>query len=86
MLKSIAFAAVVAMSTCRQSGTVQPPGGCQQGATECREDRPYACGNNVWRPIGDGVCSSYGENVTCCRSQSGVAACLPSSACEVRDE
>lgn len=86
MIKPILLFAILALSTCHQTGVIQPPSGCQQGATECRDGRPYACGSNAWRPIGDYACPSLGANVTCCRSSSGVAACLPVSSCEVRDE
>ena len=81
------LASVLAFSTCHQTGVIQPPGGCQQGATECRDGRPYACGSNAWRPIGDYACATLGANVSCCRSRvNAVAACLPVTECEARDE
>ena len=52
---------------------------CTLGSTMCRGDRPYACADGYWRPVGDSMCAPLGG--MCCMTHSHVHACVNQSRC-----
>jgi hypothetical protein len=60
----ILTAALLTAGSCRQQGVIYPQTACTNNTTMCQNDRPYACGGGVWRPIGDSACGPLGA--VCC--------------------
>jgi hypothetical protein len=70
---------------CKQTGVEYPSTPCANGASSCINNRPYACGDGVWRPVGTvSSCAEVG-GVCCVDRESGVHACVAQDHCASTD-